>query len=395
MTAADSPATVRGGAISAGQRRMRRLDRRCLRRLTVLLTLVGLPLAAGARENAGEDRERKVQDKRGGKVIDYEGEFAETDASRAVDRALVHLQATQQTDGSWVSPLGKNTGVASLCVMAFLARGHTPGRGRFGETLEQAITWVASQSRDGLLVRDASHGPLYSHGISTLMLGEVVGMVNHRRPAFRELASTYTEAVNLILRAQNVAKDRHSTGGWRYHPNSMDSDISCSGWQLLALRSAERNGLPVPRRNIESAVEYIERCVHPLGGFAYQPGGDRATPARTGTGILSLQICGEFNSPTAFRGGDWLLRQPLEWRGPFFYYAAYYCTQGMYQLGGVYWKNWRPLTEALLLSQQNDDGSWPFPPEETFERHAGIPYCTAMAALALSVDFKYLPIYQR
>jgi hypothetical protein len=278
--------------------------------------------------------------------------------------------------------------------MAFLARGHVPGRGRFGEPVERAVRWVIEQARDGLILRDTSHGPLYSHGISTLMLGEVLGMVSEERPGFENLSRAYLDAVNTILRAQNVAKDSSSAGGWRYHPNSTDSDISVSAWQLLALRGAMENELPVPRRNIEGAVEYIKRCVHPLGGFGYQPGGD-PTPARTGTGILALQICGDFNSPEASRGGDWLLRHPLEWKGPFFFYGAYYCSQGMYQLGGEHWRRWRPLMESLLLPRQRADGSWPSPPDETLEIHAGPAYCTAMAALALSVDFKLLPIYQR
>jgi hypothetical protein len=235
---------------------------------------------------------------------------------------------------------------------------------------------------------------MYDHGIAALMLGEVLGMVNEDRPGFQSLSRVYLDAVNLILRAQNVAKDRSSTGGWRYHPNSTDSDISCSGWQLLALRAAQENNLPVPKRNIDSAVAYIKRCAHPLGGFGYQPGGD-PNLARTGTGILSLQICGDFNSPEAFQGGDWLLKNPLQWKGPFFFYGVYYCAQGMYQLGGEYWKQWRALTEAILLPHQYPDGSWPVPPEETHELHAGNAYCTAMAVLALSVDFKYLPIYQR
>jgi prenyltransferase beta subunit len=226
------------------------------------------------------------------------------------------------------------------------------------------------------------------------MLGEVLGMVDESRPGFERLDRVYLDAVNLILRAQNVAKDRSSSGGWRYHPNSTDSDISVTGWQLLALRAARDNGLPVPRRNIEAAVAYVKRCLHPLGGFGYQPGGE-PTAARTGTGVLSIEICGEHQSPEALRGGEWLLKHPLEWRGPFFFYGVYYCSQAMYQLGGESWKTWRSLTESLLLPRQRGDGSWPAPPEETHELHAGTAYCTAMAALALSVDFKLLPIYQR
>ena len=149
------------------------------------------------------------------------------------------------------------------------------------------------------------------------------------------------------------------------------------------------------RVTIEDAVGYVRKCYVPSGGgFSYQPGGEPNT-GRTGTGILSLEICGEHGSPEARRGGDWLLKNPLKWKGPFFYYGAYYSAQGMYQLGGNYWKQWQPISEKLLLAKQNEDGSWPAPPGATHEEQAGLIYTTAMAILSLGVEFRYLPIYQR
>ena len=117
--------------------------------------------------------------------------------------------------------------------------------------------------------------------------------------------------------------------------------------------------------------------------------------ARTGTGILSLELCGDFRSTQALRGGAWLIKNPPEWKGPFFHYAMYYSTQATYQLGGRYWEVWRPLSEGLLLEHQNSDGSWPPPANDTHEHRAGLAYTTAMAILSLTVDYKYLPIYQR
>ena len=90
-----------------------------------------------------------------------------------------------------------------------------------------------------------------------------------------------------------------------------------------------------------------------------------------------------------------MLKNPLEWKGPFFYYSVYYSSQAMYQLGGKYWETWRKRTESLLLQHQKEDGSWPPPPKETHEQQAGPAYTTALAILSLTVDYKYLPIYQR
>ena len=152
---------------------------------------------------------------------------------------------------------------------------------------------------------------------------------------------------------------RRESAGWVGSPNFTYGRAG-AGWQLLALRAAKDTGLPVPDKNIRQAVHFIKRCAHPSGGFSYQPGGDPNT-GRTGTGILSLEICGEHGSPEARRGGDWLLKHPLKWKGPFFYYGAYYAAQGMYQLGGNYWKQWQPVSEKLLLEKQSQDGSWPPP----------------------------------
>ncbi len=321
--------------------------------------------------------------------------YAPTPVTRAVDRGIEHLVRGQLPDGSWISPMGKNTGIVSLAVLALLAAGHEPGRGKNGANIDQALRFLLDHQRDGMiLTADTSHGPMYEHGISTLLLGQVLGMVNEERPGYEKIHRVHRTAVNLILRAQNVSKDPSSSGGWRYTPASIDSDLSVTGWEILALRSAQDAGLAVPRNNIAQAIEYVKRCAHPSGGFSYMPGGD-PNIARTGTGILALELSGDFQSPEARRGGEWLAKNPLKFQGPFFYYSVYYSSQAMYQLGGDLWERWRPLSEGILLENQRPDGSWPAPPNETHELQAGSAYTTSMAILSLTVEYKLLPIYQR
>jgi len=315
-------------------------------------------------------------------------------ADRAVGRALEHLKAHQKPDGAWESGgFGRATSVTSLAVMAFLAAGHVPGEpGPYRETVERGIRYVlAHQRADGMLVSGTSHGPMYCHGISTLMLAEVVGMTGD--PALAEQArASLTRAVKLILTAQNLSKAPNQAGGWRYQPNSRDSDISVSGWQLMALRAAKSAGCAVPSENIDRAVAYLKRCAVPSGGFAYQPGQPPNNP-RTGTGVLALEICGEHLTPEAIAGARYLAKHPPRWSTPYFFYEVYYASQAMFQMGDDYFLAYYPKLVPILLDHQERDGSWLS--GDGNDRSGGRNYCTAMAVLALAVEYRYLPIYQR
>lgn len=315
---------------------------------------------------------------------------------RATDKALECLARMQNPDGSWPSnQYNKSAAVASLAVMAFMAKGHTPGEGRYGDLIDKGIDYVLSacDPKTGFIVSKfgSSHGGMYSHGTSTLMLAEAVGMTSGRRET--KIRAALEKAVGLILKAQQVKRKRSvEQGGWRYQPGSNDSDISVTGWQLMSLRAAKNAGADVPASAIEDAVAYIKRSASKGGGFGYKPGGP-TTRARAGTGILSLEVCGKHHEPEAVEAAEWLMRNPPKWPDAFFYYGVYYCSQGMFQMGGKYWEHYRPRLEALLLSLQNSDGSWPKCTGS--DGRAGVAYATSMAALALSVKYHYLPIYQR
>lgn len=315
-------------------------------------------------------------------------------ADRAVKRGLDYLKSTQKPDGAWESGgFGRATSVTALAVMAFLAAGHVPGEPTpYKETVERGIRYVLAHQRgDGMLVSNTSHGPMYCHGISTLMLAEVVGMSTDTALA-DQARQSLTKAVKLILMAQDLAKSPENTGGWRYQPTSRDSDISVSGWQLMALRAAKSAGCAVPSENIDRAVAYLKRCAVPGGGFAYQPGQSPNNP-RTGTGVLALEICGEHLTPEALAGAEYLVKHPARWSSPYFFYEVYYCPQAMFQMGDKYFLVYYPKLVQVLLDHQERDGSWLS--GDGNDRSGGRNYCTATAVLALAVEYRYLPIYQR
>ncbi|WP_166824237.1 prenyltransferase/squalene oxidase repeat-containing protein [Thalassoroseus pseudoceratinae] len=309
----------------------------------------------------------------------------------AIAKALKYLASVQQPSGAWrVDAYGESTAGTSLAVMAFLAAGHLPGEGPYGDAINKGIDWVLDhQEPNGMLInpRHTSHGPMYSHGISTLMVAEIIGMVDVDRG--RKAKKVLEDAIRLILNAQGVAKSPGNEGGWRYTPHSRDSDLSVTGWQLLALRAAKDVGCDVPADNIEQAIEYVKRCHH-RGGFAYQPR-QNPTAVRTGTGILCLEVAGDHHSDEALTGVQYLQNRPLRWNDQHCFYGVYYCSVGMFKIGGDAWKQTQRHINSMLLEHQSFNGSWLC----DRENNLGRGYCTSMAILALSIDYRYLPIYQR
>ena len=322
---------------------------------------------------------------------------AETPAAQDVDKAIVlaleYLAREQQPSGAWkVDSIGESTAGTSLAIMAFLAAGHVPCEGPYADTLERGIRWVLQhQESNGMIVHRKSHGPMYSHGISTLMLSEVAGMVG--TSLAEPCREALERAIRLILQAQAVPKTNKHEGGWRYQPTSRDSDLSVTGWQLLALRAAKDIGCDVPAEAIEAAVGYVKRCgTRDSSGFGYQPGGS-PTATRSGTGILALEVCGVHRTPETLEAADGLLRNPLKINDHYFFYGVYYCTVGMFKVGGHHWNETRDHVGGLLLGTQRQDGSWQATGGS--ERSLGAIYSTSMSVLALSVEYQYLPIYQR
>ena len=312
----------------------------------------------------------------------------------AVLRALQWLAAEQQPSGAWTTnDFGESTATTALAMMAFMAAGHVPNEGPWGKLLPRGLAWLTRQQRDnGLLVgARAGHGPMYSHGIATLMLAEISGMLGGRQE--EECRLCLERAIRLIIDAQNHPRPEEHRGGWRYQPTSRDSDLSVSAWQLLALRAARDIGCDVPVENIDRAIAYLKRLhVRHDGGFGYMVG-HGSTITRAGTGITALEICGEHRTPETMAAARMILSRPLVRSEHYFFYGAYYCTVGMYKVGGEEWQQARRHLYETILELQGPPGYWT--PEDGTERQAGRVYSTSLAVLALSIEYGFLPVYQR
>ncbi|HEY7425061.1 MAG TPA: prenyltransferase/squalene oxidase repeat-containing protein [Gemmataceae bacterium] len=315
---------------------------------------------------------------------------------RAVERGLEKLQAMQdKTTGCWRDRHNRpNPAVTGLAVMAFLSAGHVPGEGRYGAIVEKGVRWLLGKQQANGLIADDGQQEMYQHGIATLALAEAAGMTDAKLG--KDIRKGVAKAVRIILKAQRTAgADR---GGWRYRVAHIEgTDISVTGWQVMALRAAKDLGCDVPADAIDRTIEYVKRCQDSgNGGFRYNPSGG-LTVACTGTSILALEICGKehHHCHEALRGGAYLLRKEnLPNAGqPWFFYSVYYGSQAAFQLGGNYWTVFRSPLHDVLLGMQKGGGFWDGPSGDA--QQGGRVYCTAMAILALTVEYRFLPIYQR
>jgi len=309
-----------------------------------------------------------------------------------INVALAWLARSQQSDGSFGSGRFRgNVAVTGLAGMAFLSNGHTPGRGKYGKVVQNAVEYILSRTQpNGYIVEkdvDYYHGPMYGHGFATLFLAEVCGMTPSRALKKR-LKTKLRLAVNLIVSSQN------KEGGWRYQPDSTDADVSVTVCQVMALRAARNCGIDVSKKDtIDKAVAYLRKCQNRDGGFRYQTTVRvRSLFPRSAAGVVALYSAGIYKGREIEMGLNYLRRYVPRGGGSrresYYFYGHYYAVQAMWHAGGTYWKEWYPAIRDELLGMQESDGRWA-------DEYVCPEYATAMACLVLQMPMNYLPIFQR
>jgi len=347
-------------------------------------------------------------------VTRAEGEWEMTPQSQqALARGLAWLARTQGPEGNWGSD---DLGLVSTGALAFLADGHLPGRGRYGQTVQRALEYVVRKAKpSGLLNIAEPQHEMYNHGLSTFVLGQAYGMSGDQR-----LGPVLDRALKLIVQTQC------GDGGWDYNARRQERghDLSLAVMQALALRSAVDSGLEVPPEAVELAIKSVrehytpngcsrdapeeEQKKHP-GQFTYTQGQGNGTCAMAAAGIVCMQEFGQYD--------DWRIPKNLERiakeidnhvsagdKGdrhviPFNdAYTLYYVAQAIYQVGGEAWQRQYPrLRDNLVINQirdpnQQHDGSW-----NEGGRVGGQPgrmYNTAVGCFVLAIPNRYLPILQ-
>ena len=313
---------------------------------------------------------------------------ARLDASVAA--GLAYLAKQQEPDGSFEGG-GPKCAITALSLMSFLATGNTPDVGRYGPTVRRALDFLVKRAPDDGYFGRVDGSRMYGQGLITLALAEAYGV--EPDPARREtMRPILNRALAVILKAQDVKKDEAGSGGWRYEPQSTDSDLSLSGWSALALRAAQNVGLDVPKERVDRARAYVLKCYNKLQrGFSYQPH-QESTVSMTGVAVLNLCLLDPADSPEVQSGARFLVEHPITRTTRFPYYSMYYATQAAFQAGEPAWSTVWNNAQDQLLSQQSPDGGWP---QSRSGEEPGRIYATTLAVLTLSVPQRLLPTYQR
>ena len=284
---------------------------------------------------------------------------------RAVLDGLAWLVRNRRSDGMW-DMNGKFAGgvhpsnpqaATGMALIAFQGAGYTP----YGDPNEPFTTVVrrawkgllASQQDDGsFFVTGRASGRLYTHAICTIAACELYGMTGDSQ--YREAAQ---RAIDYCVSCQSPQ------GGWRYIPRE-GSDLSVTGWFVIALQSARMAGLEVPTQTLANVSEFLDSVSSRYGSrYAYLPTQDFSR-SMTAEGLLCRQFLGwGQDDPRLVAGADHLLNHLPSWEsGERDVYYWYYASQVCHHLEGSHWRTWNSAMRRVLPDNQvregRERGSW-------------------------------------
>jgi len=328
----------------------------------------------------------------------------------AVERGLRWLAAHRLDSGGWNfdhrkgicqgqcrnpgSSAGINastTAATGLALLAFLGAGYTHASGEYQDPIQRALYYLRSRARPGAHpaencwdLQEGDKG-MYGHALATMAVCEAYAMT--RDPGLRELAQ---RSIDFIIYAQDK-----KGGGWRYAPGDQ-GDTTVTGWQLMALKSAQMSRLHVPSPSLFLICRFLDH-VQSQEGACYGYLGPESPPRHTTTaiGLLCRMYSGWGRDNPAMRQGVEYLAKWGPSKDDMYY--NYYATQVLDHFGGPTWDAWnRQLRESLIASQATEGheaGSWYF--GGGYGDVGGRLYNTAMAVMVLEVYYRYLPLYSQ
>jgi hypothetical protein len=233
---------------------------------------------------------------------------------------------------------------------------------------------------------------LYSHAQATMALCELYGM--SRDP---KLAEPAARAVAYCVAAQGP------DGGWRYEPGR-PGDMSVSGWQMMALKTAEMAGIDVPPTTFQRIGGFLDTVAAYKGQrYRYmpivqgQPG--KISAAVTGGGLLCRQYLGwPQRDPRLVEGLELLITENrLDFESDRKdVYAWYYITQVAHHMEGDPWQRWNEKLREVLPREQlvkgKQRGSWD-PSLDRWGNIGGRLFVTCFCTYMLESYYRHLPLF--
>jgi len=314
----------------------------------------------------------------------------------AVEMALAWLARHQRDDGSWrfnhlegrcggrcrnPGSVETPTGATALALLPFLGAGHThTDQGEYSEAIDKALYYLIEQAMETPHGADLQQGTMYAQGLAAIALCEAYAMTEDKA-----LRPTAEAALKYIGYAQ------HPKGGWRYFPGQ-PGDMTVTGWQMMALKSAQMAQLTVPAGAITRGKTFLNGMA--TGDGAYYGYLERGKdPAPTAIGLLCRMYTGWSLADGRLANGVAYLADLGPSKDDM--YFNYYATQVLHHYGGSSWKPWNEKLRDHLIKTQSlaghERGSWYFADEHGVR--AGRLYNTAMSAMILEVYYRHMPLY--
>jgi len=338
-----------------------------------------------------------------GPIVKY-GDPVPRDVREIYDAGIRYLLRTQEPTGDWKDGQA-GPGVTGMAMMVLLASGEDPNHGPYAEPIRRALANMLSTQdpRTGFLGGGRGHDSMYQHGFAMLALAEAYGAVDDRglrgaSGGSAEPAAAHPTglALELAVRCAVTSAQRNPYGAWRYSPEARDADTSVSGAVLMGLLAARNAGIEVPDETIDRAIKYFASMTGPNGqvGYSGSPGG--GSDAVTSIAVLVESIARRKDLPEYARALEYLKSRSLSAQPAaegYPTYTRYYRAQALFQGDVEAWEEWNAGLIRELKTLQAKDGSF----AGFAGRGGGFggTVDTSLALLALAVNFKFLPIYER
>lgn len=320
-------------------------------------------------------------------VSSAHGDIVPRDVREMTDRGLQYLMRSQAEDGTWHDSQ-QGPGTTGLSLLAFLASGEDPNFGLYSAPIRKSL-------RSIIRAQDANTGymgsSMYHHGFATLALAEAYGAVDETDLWVEAAGSggrSLGEALELAVRCAVTSQAKNPFGAWRYSPSARDADTSVSGAVLVGLLAARNAGIEVPDEAIDKAIKYFVQATGDNGIVGYSGGmeGFGESTARSSIACLVYSIAKRKDLRQYESVKKYLSGNSTE-NSPYAEYTRYYQAQALFQADLNTWEKWNRTIVRQLKASQQEDGS--------FDGQFGKQTATSMSLLALALNYKFLPIYER